>query len=81
MTVRKITRVERISDYEQSVRDMLPEWIERCTSALAADYPDAEIVFYLRNNECGPGELLVDCDDDDEWLSASEDIGDIIKKG
>ena len=74
MTVRKITLIERTSDYEQSVRDLLPEWKWRCELELAVNYPVAEISIELRNNECGPCELHVDCDDD-EYESVRGDVG------
>jgi hypothetical protein len=75
--VTKITRIERISDYSQSERDLLPDYSERLEEALKLDYPDAEISIRMLN-ECGDCELHIDCDED-EHESVREDIRHTIE--
>jgi hypothetical protein len=63
--ITKITITERTSDMADNVRELLPVWIESCEEKISDEYPDADIQIRLRNGECGPSEIEVEGEPDD----------------
>lgn len=59
--VTKIERIEKIGDCSSEVREMIPEWIDRCEAELAEFYPGAEVSIRT-SPDSGSSELHVEAD-------------------